>query len=1810
MRKLKKLGLIFLATLLVILPVVSGLTMLAEPMLAAETETVDSSESLGNKTVLPTEQIQTTEESTVSSADLEQSTNTSEQPIIEEGTDQSDVEEEPIVDESTFEEQLGTDSQSLTDADVDNENNKQGEPDSLRDTNNAFRSYIESESNGAQNVFLRNEVSSDKVEVNWKILKNDGYELDIQLNNYLPEATVNSRQIEVFIPRGVLVKRAHLENIVSGNSNIRSVEVRDMDSTVTDQVNLNFIRSAFFNPTSGTNTYSKDYVTGGTVIFNVSSSASTLEFKINLLPNFEEGTNNNRNFWTGVTDGSLTRGQPLTAKLIENATTVETLIMDDFKIPSTTSLSVVTRGPSTGTTTPGPQTLDEDLQLIMQPRLRNDSENSSSNAYYMSNVTFQAYLPYMPLDNGQYLSATLLTDKMDAWVNGTAASNNGNPLIQYSTELQTDGRVIITYSFVDISKEYLLYIHDLQLYYRLPSQPNAEGNFFSLGKDLYYTQNNLGWKFHNYKYSESENYEMVETKNVPLTDPPSNQKPLEITSGEAFSFAFLKRGNYEAISVEGTPATTLLGYAQITNKSSASGAVRASYQFDTENKWNYGVTTVQFWTVDSNYGGSLAASRNYEYNFDFTLQKRDPQGTGDTLHGTYKLIPSQQYQGVTISHDYGTDSPLLGYRNERYYYYVNREMLANGTFTGGLPEGFNYKDYYIKELAYNFEISSKEGDDYISGDGGRMKESGGQFYGYTFGGTNSKGKVKYELSSAGSTPGVTLSGENTTTIINKSKSDQDVGLFLSNTTQKRMRVLDENNVPLTQSTQRVDVGKKVTVTASAVASFYPYGATNYAPNPVFLIRTPVDLDLDVSSIHMAQDGTSLTVVTDEPVELPDGSKLYYAKPTDSDGLGYYNEDREMVGRTIDISYQMTVNIRARTEPIRYNELLFITDQKYAAFPSGSYAGYAVNDIWGIASTLGTEKAGFYFIGGIAKLATTNSGYMFNTNPPKLDFGLESEESGLSPNVREELNLKYDGVLDKEAVEFESTFTYENTKQPGQIDSDGKLIFYLPIAKEGLKPEWALDQETPEFSLSLTKELDLDPEWGTYEVGYSTDRDKRFDNRLANFVGSGNYANYMPYEQIVDTNSLDNVTMIKIVAKPKEGIIIPYGEKVTATMSLKYSSSNANDFYNRTGEKTYWTPFVLQVYTMNGTKNEFENNAPQQTVRIRYRPEFDPIPIWAYNETDYPTGEADGMNKEATVSLPSFINKFNLQIKSVEPVGVDLVTSDTIGTNLDRPVEYGNRTFGFLHGLNENAQVQLSSSPILELGGTLVKEQNQLSYQIFNTNNINKTASTKQVKIVYVSKGSDDIGFEVILEIKRRASSIKAETALMAGKSYLSFTEDGNNDTTLEDGAFTLQTNLEDNLLLTNWPEDDSKKEEVYLEFNSTSGTTPQNGLPLGDTILMKVQPANDIKEPEYYYYRKESQVGSDPETKIELVDFKKMGDSGESSLSWEDLTRHITNKASYLFIFDFANEEAQTTTTDTISLKFGFFEEYDAAPQSFVIETKRVITNDLENLNTVPYEMHDPIELNGKFGLTDVGTAVDSYNIEKYLALNLKLFKAGEGEISWPQGVLIQDIINSNTIIKPKLVDGDLQFVYPSSEITNVLRELEYKLKIFTDTQPFKPGNYTIKVNALKDYSDTHPLGGQTIGEADISFTVREPTSRGLRVQSAATDRLVYNKTSSQEATIDLKVEGIGQVIPVLEKKVLNNYVEVTWSDIIETPQPDSDNPVSTNPFVIKFKELDPTMLQTQNGEYRIVFKAYENADDTEPLYEVPWTFLIWDPPS
>ncbi|MGM0213820.1 hypothetical protein [Enterococcus sp. AZ109] len=1808
MKQMKKRMVLFLVCLLVILPVVSGATLLIEPVAAAETETVDASARLGDKSSLPTDQQVGATGASTAQPNIEAVEELDEVPATSDPVESS---EEVVDDENQMQEEAPEDSSLV-------QQQTQTSADSVRNASEAFHSYVQGV--GATEVYLRDESAAEAATVDWRVLRNEGYQLLIQLNNYQPTSTISNRQIKVEIPRGVLVRKDHLNNLVNTTSSIYSYTVDGVDETATYQLDTNFNRTLFVDPVNGTDPYSQEYITGATVSFEISPLIDTLGIIINLLPNYEDGTTNSPNFWTGVSGDSLTRNQPLKVQLVEDEQPVKTLLMDDFIIPSTAELVTITRGPDASTTTPGPQTLDEELQLIMQTRVRNNTENASNNAYYMSNSSYQAYLPYKEISTGQYLSATLIPEKMDAWIARitSSTSNGGVPVLKYSAETLADGRVVVTYSFVDDTQEYLVSALNLEMHYRLPSQPNAAGQAFAVGEQILYTRPNLGWTMRNYTYDEDGNRSMEDNKVVPLSD---STQGITITSGDAFKFEFHSRANpYSTISTAGTDVSALLGYALLRNETPAEGKAQVTYQFDTTNAWEYGVTTVQYWTVNSTYGGSLAASRNYTYGFNFVLQKKgDPAGNG-LVRGTYDLTPSQAYQGIQISRTDGSKRNLLGYgTNERYYYYVNREMLANGTFTSEVPADFDIKDYYIKELSYELEVSSS----YISGDKDRPRESGGQFYGHTFVNAGTSGKARFEITPAAGYNGNTLSGEVRTTLIDRTSNGSDVGLFLDDST-KKMTITDENNKLLKESTDSVDVGKEVTVSASALSCFYPYAATSYAPNPVFLIRTPIDLDLNRGSIQLEQEGQQLDFTIDDPVRLADGSNLYYVKPTNSKGMGYFTEARELVGGPINISYKMKVNISARSEAIAYRELLFVADQKYASYLGGSYGNYFVDDAWGIGSSLSADKTRFYSTGGVTKLASTRLGSVFNTNPPKLDFHYDSQEgTRLSSNVQDPENPTSGGILDKESTVFSASFDFKNISQAGYVDNSGRFIFYLPIAKKGVTAEWADPDQLQEFSLTLKEKLTItSSQEVNYQVGYSMDTDKKFNNNQSNFDGDNTYASYEDYRSV--ENNLDKVTMIKVIAQPNEatGIRIPFGEEMTATMSLGYSPSNEQAFYDLTGEKTSWKAYVSQTYTMGGARNEFPGTSVEKTMRIRYRPERRTINLWAYNESDYP----DGGNKTDTVTLPNFVNRFNVQLNALTDANftnVNLASITDIKSNAESSTSYGNTTFGFLNGLNV-ADIENEADPALKdlilamnsgnlaLGETAAT--NSLSYRIYNANNINDTLESRQVRLVYTSKDSDDIEFEVVLNINRRITLIKAKTALMAGKVYREFTHTADNpNTTLENGAFTLQYAFDEHAS-ERWP-DNPAEDDIYLKFTPVTATDQlKSSLPAGDTILMKIQSTETNVPPEYYYYKNES---ASEQTKIPLTQFKKMGTNASDNefLTLAMIEAH-SKKAeylSYLFIFNFANKDTAIAATDSIGLVFDFGEDWETNYQPFKIENKRRIENRSPALDAGTYEEHEPIQLKGTLGLSDVATAVDSYNENKSLALSLALYEKGtDNQIDWPQGVLLRDMrdaSNPQRLIRPKNVEGELQFVYEVGAISS-LTEMPYQLAIYTEAQSIAATKeYEVQVTALRDHSGTHPLMGEVLAQDKLAFQVVPAKQNGLRVQSLAKDRLVYNRSSDQQAAITFSAENIEKIVPVLQVKVGQGYINMAnWSDVVVNDLSNlTIDPAITNPFNLQFRDqLDESL----NGEYRIVFNAYEQDSDVEPLYELAWTFLIWDPPS
>ncbi|MGX2946633.1 hypothetical protein [Enterococcus alishanensis] len=1664
--------------------------------------------------------------------------------------------------------------------------------------------------------------TTEKANVKWELLKNDGYIFSLRLDGYVPSTTPSTRQIEVKIPQGVIVTLADLQRIVQENTNVTACDVVDKSATVVYQFDTNFKQSVFVDQYNGNNNFSQNQVTDGTIVFSIAPVATTVGFSFNLIPNYEDASSNSPNYWTGVSGDSLTRNQPINVKLLDDQTVVKDLILDDIVIPSTVNYSVVTGDPSvSGSTKPGSQVLDQVMQMYIQPRVRN-SERDSDNAYYMGNVSFHAYLPYKKLANGKYLSATLDTANMNQWIADITTRNGGNEKLRYKQERQTDGRIILTYYFVDQTQEYLLRVMNLQMFYTYPSAVNENGDRFETGDKIFYTNQNLGRTFHNYFYDENGQRELRKREVVSLGD---SSETMTI-SGDQLELAYLNGSPnllYSTVSTKGTESTALLGYSLLTNRSTAQGNVKVNYQFDTENTWNYGVTTVQYWTVDTNYSdGTITRGRDYTYSFDFVLQKK---GTNQTISGRYDLKPSEEYKNVKITKSNGRPANLLGYANERYYYYVNREMLAKGLSTTDKQAFDDSGEYYIKDLSYNMYISASGTSSYISGDTGRPRESGGQYYGYTFGEIGDQAIARFNIvDPADNTKELLTKRDYRTRIIKSSLSETtlDLTLLLDN----QMTVKNEAGVKLTELTEPVGIGEKLSVSAIGIPCFYPYGATNYAPDPVFIIRTPVDFDLYTESIRVTQGGEVLDRTIEPLGTLSDGSKIYYVKPENGKGMGYYDESRELIGGLIQIDYDMEVNHAVRGGSIGYRELLFIADEQFQNGGSGSYASYRVNDTFGVNERLKSygKTPSTKINSNLYGLMTCGGDPRFNTITAEVDKQLSNELIGTgTTEITDPLNIENGGVLDKKDATFDLSFTMSNTKQSGYVDHDGLFVFYMPVAKEGIQSDWN-PERINEFSLELTGPVKITSSLGiNYQVRY-TIATENFDNRGTGFNGPAGYADYLTYDEIESNSQLDQVTMVKVVAELTAGQehVIPFGEVMNARMPLKFAENNSQEFGQYTGQITNWRPYVIQSYTANGFKNDYRSAGSEKTVRIRYRPEEQVRDIWAYNENDYQGGVAPGgeiLSKQTSVKLPDFNKNFNLELNKFNNdslINMNLATVTDIVTTPNRPVSYGNTTFAFATDLNGTGnltnpdiyQAYGTSGQNIQLGAT-TSSGNTLRYQIYNADNINDPSGNRQIRVTYHSidgngKPTDDVAFTVLLNIKRKVSAVEAETALIAGKVYREFPNLASNiKTTLTDGAFTTQFALE----AQNFPTFSGKDASVFLVFGDENVGA---GLPPDGSFLLKVQSSYEdngekkLVTPEYFYYKNKS--GS-TQQEISLTEFTKMGTDQKMTLA--DIDRQIeavrktgmvNGKLSYLIVSDFANGHAEEVSENTINLKYEI-DDGSNAPQTapkYSIEAKRKISSAITKpaINQV-YEQSEAIEVDGRFELDSLGTVIDAYNLNKSLGLNVRLLKDGQA-IDWPQGTLLD---NNGEIITPRVINSDLQFIYPVAAIGNT-NSIAYDFSIITEMLPLAVGDYSLEVTSLKSLSTTHPLNGDSISKMMISFTVKAKVPTGLRVHSDLKRRVIYNQTSNQKTQLTLAYENLTTIEAVLEKKnSLGNYEVIpNTADIITSPLTVA---ISDTNLDIKFNTIEAS----DNGEYRISFTGYR---DSEKVVATAWTFIVWDQPT
>lgn len=1692
--------------------------------------------------------------------------------------------------------------------------------------NDSFFSRVAGE-NGSETYFRK--ADEPEVSTNWLGVDTQGYNLNIQLNDYTNSAS--TRQVEIDIPYGVMIRRSQLDDTVTGNPLVTNWSIKERKPLEITQMDTTFNESEFLDSSDADNPYNTSYVTGSKIVIELDPSYTIAGFSLNLLPNYMDTGHDNRSYWSGVENSSLTRGLPLTVEMIEDGVSVEKRILDDVNMPSPAVASVLT-GSSPGGGQPNPQALDTELSIYIQTRLRRTNESLGRNAYYMSNVSWQAYVPYKE-ENGTYVSATLDEEKMQAWIDRLTAAN-GKPVLTYSTEIQEDGRIIVNYSFADTSQEYLLLVNQLEMHYKLPSEveePDPSKNFSTSDKILF-TGENLGWNFGNYQADEDGNWNMERNQVWPLGDSTISVSIQGADGPLNFEKSHTISGSWVSTLTETEGQQNLLGFTLLDETTGGSGNATVNYQFETRDEWRMGVTTVQFWTVNTDYGGSVASAREYPYNFKFKLQKRGSSVGQDELEGEYTLVPSQEYVGVNISRNYSNSvvtgngsketEPLLGYQNERWFYYVNREMLAKGL--AEVPEDID--DYYIKSLTYDLAITpTRDGTSYTSGSAGQLRNTGGTFFGKTFRSANGAGMPNTVFSIEG-TDGTESNqfvnnGINTRilpegeTVTNQA----NVALGINDMTVKN----DEDKL-LTTTNDRVAVGERVNVEAQAFHYFYPYAYGQYSPDPVFIIRTPVDMDLLPSTIGLTQDGEALAYDLSDPILLGENGvngKVYLVTPQTGKGIGYYNEDRESIGNNIKINYQMQVNISARAEVINYQDLLFITDKNLTSGYAGQNPGTMVYDQWGIGEAISAEETAqntdlakiFYFTHGSDPAQTgyrlsgayNKNSYRFNTVQAELDFGLNTD---LSEEVTEDdVGI---GMLDSNETAFNMNFSMSNTSQPGYVVSPGgRFYYYLPIPKtttDANLPEWYDSQQKLEYSLKLNGEVSIESSTNVnYKIYYSTDKDLLYDSRDDSVAGSATVAKYVPYEDV--QNNLADVTMVKVVAEVRgtNNMIIPYGERTTASLPVIYDGTKT-EFDTKAKELISWQPKLVQRYTLDGATMEFTNLAPTKQVRIRYREIFE-RDIYAFNEIDYPNWQTENTPRTQTVDLPDFENLTgsNLQIKSVETTSnVDLETKNTISNNLNNGVTYGNRTFAIDNRFRGGATEELASINGLTSIGDIAQTGNQLNYEIFNTNNINNVLDVRRVTITYQSRDSDDLEFQVVLNIRRRLSKITPETALVAGKEYSTITP-GDTTTTLEDGAFTVQyaydvTGVNENNVGA------SIGTNTFLSFSKSDGSSSNEvNLPAGATILMKNQSlkAGESIDPIYYYYRNDT---GGPLTKVDLTKFIKTGTTNET-LTIDDMENWAVeyDQLSYLFIIDFGQGNAPVTTSDNlISLEFATSAAYESP--TYNVNPERVFTHSQSEFPPVSVRQNETLNLSGSLDVNDVTGSVDAFNTDKSVAMIVDLTNEANEAVNWPQGTLLTN--DEGEIIETRRIGNQLIFIYPLGDLTNAGSLFEYKFKITTPVDPIPVGFYNLNLRMQTNYEVDYPINGTVVDEVSGLFMIAEQPSTGLKVSSDLNDRLLYNSSPSRDITLNYSKTNISKVTAEVQKKNGSQYEVV--EDAVRDQIFSNLNPIlgaDNGAWTIQIaNDLAPSL----NGEYQIVFNAYQNEDDTEPLYQVPWTFMIWDSPQ
>lgn len=968
------------------------------------------------------------------------------------------------------------------------------------------------------------------------------------------------------------------------------------------------------------------------------------------------------------------------------------------------------------------------------------------------------------------------------------------------------------------------------------------------------------------------------------------------------------------------------------------------------------------------------------------------------------------------------------------------------------------------------------------------------------------------------------------------------------------------------SSVTVSAGSNISLKTTLTMHTYPYGNTQYSPNPVLYFIAPKGVTLtndNIRAVWSDGNGKAITTSLSQRPYAATGETIYkitfngtaaFGGPVMSGIKIVANTPFPVVTMVLDTSASM------ETTSILLKNKLMVTDENAnvsVGFRSLDVEDtYDVNENGSVTDRVGTCEQ----VSGINIQITPNAHQLTFSAQAKL----HSESAALYRS--DEANPIYLSNVN-DPLDYRLTLSASN----GLVAKED-FYYYIPVPKAGISmhEHMLANSQIPTFGMKLTGPVSItgsNPH--IYEIRYSIDATKtNYSNGKASFDSDGGFAQYHTAEEISAMNgnsgAWESVTMMKLVAISES---VPNGTVDNFDFTLAYDNEQSTISLNA-GSKTAWASCGYQKYSDDDSASGVHTPTKFVYVVLKHKQTEEVIVTAAMTSPE-------GTSKTAIVTIPAFQAAKNLQVSEVRTENVVLKsTSEITAMSSTASTSVANGTYGITAQLGSSA-AELSTGNA-DMGSTTAGVEGSITFTLSNCDHLSDITTIRKVFVTLVS--GNDVEITITVNIARIATPVtNPVSAIDGGKSYkLLYGESG--VTITKNSAVTAQF-VCDNLVGGNYT-------GHKLEF--TDG-----GFPSGTTIVLI-----DMTDstPTYYYYN----VASSDLTSIDLNSFVKMG--GNTNYTDRAEGTDVTKKEKLLFIIDFGNSQLSAGSY-TLSLKL-----IKNITQFDTIQNLTITATDSSSFSlsaTATGEMVNSLSAAGNVTAT-LGSGIDSKYLYRKLALCVTLSDQNGNAQAFPDGAVIS---YNGTLYSPSGND----IIIPFGSIVNGTTAYQYELK--TPHTMLTPGNYklTTKLVVSATSNAQTPFGGEAVQPvSEISFEAKAKPVYGIRVDFTGTEGRLLKHSSSIEIPLSVYYNadtGSGVATVELQKKIGEIYVTVRDTiSYMRTPSGAQNQPINGVVTSVNLNAqqspIKPTLVldgtKMKKGEtYRLLIRVSGLGDTIEQPYNI-----------